>query len=81
MNKLLPPLGSRAPFSKDIPAADMFRTDQFEEALQSLKAAVEGQTSALVTGDSGSGKTCLIRALEEDLPQGRYRLHYTRTPR
>lgn len=78
MNKLLSTFGlTRQPFSKDIPASDMFRTEQFEEALQSLKAAIEGQTSALVTGDSGSGKTCLIRALEEDLPQGRYRLHYT----
>jgi len=78
MNKLLSAYGfTRPPFSKDIPASDMFRTDQFEEALQSMKAAIEGQTSAVITGDSGSGKTCLIRAFEEDLPQGRYRLHYT----
>lgn len=78
MNKLLSTYGlTRPPFSKDIPPAEMFRTEQFEEALQSMKAAIEGQTSAVVTGDSGSGKTCLIRALEEDLPQGRYRLHYT----
>jgi general secretion pathway protein A len=55
----------------------MFQTDQFQEALLGLKAAVEGRTCAVLTGDSGSGKTCLIRALEEDLPQGRYRLHYT----
>jgi len=78
MNKLLSTYGlTRAPFSKDIPPAEMFRTEQFEEALQAIKAAIEGQTSAVVTGDSGSGKTCLIRALEEDLPPGRYRLHYT----
>jgi general secretion pathway protein A len=30
----------------------------------------------VVTGDSGSGKTCLLRALEDSLPQGRYRIHY-----
>ena len=78
MNKLLSTYGlTHAPFSKDIPPAEMFRTEPFEEALQAIKAAIEGQTSAVVTGDSGSGKTCLIRALEEDLPSGRYRLHYT----
>lgn len=78
MNKLLSTYGlTRPPFSKDIPATEMFRTEAFEEALQAIKAAIEGQTSAVVTGESGSGKTCLVRALEEDLPPGRYRLHYT----
>ena len=77
MNKLLSTYGlTHLPFSKDLSPAEMFRTEQFEEALQSMKAAIEGQTSAVVTGDSGSGKTCLIRALEEDLPAGRYRFHY-----
>ena len=77
MNKLLSTYGlTHLPFSKDLQPAEMFRTEQFEEALQSMKAAIEGQTSAVVTGDSGSGKTCLIRALEEDLPAGRYRFHY-----
>ena len=39
-----------------------------------MKAAIEGRVSAVITGDSGCGKTCLLRVLEEDLPQGRYRL-------
>lgn len=78
MNKLLSTYGlTHSPFSKEIPPAEMLRTEQFEQALQSIKAAIEGQTSAVLTGESGSGKTCLIRALEEDLPPGRYRLHYT----
>ena len=77
MNKLLSTYGlAREPFTKDIAPSDMMQTDLLQDALQSLKAAIEGRTSAVVTGDSGSGKTCLLRALEEDLPQGRYRLHY-----
>jgi general secretion pathway protein A len=77
MNKLLSTYGlAREPFSKDIAPPEMLQTDLLQDALQSLKAAIEGRTSAVVTGDSGSGKTCLLRALEEDLPQGRYRLHY-----
>jgi general secretion pathway protein A len=78
MNKILSTYGlTRPPFSKDLPASEMFQTDQLLEIVFGLKAAIEGRTSAVVTGDSGSGKTCLIRALEADLPQGRYRLLYT----
>jgi len=77
MNRVLSTYGlTRPPFTKDIQPSEMFQTEQFQEALQSLKAALEGYSSGAVTGDSGCGKTCLLRALEEDLPQGRYRLHY-----
>jgi ABC-type phosphate/phosphonate transport system ATPase subunit len=37
---------------------------------------LEGRASAVVTGDSGSGKTCLLRALEDHLPPGRHHIHY-----
>ena len=67
---------TRPPFSKEIPASEMLDTEALQSARERLKAALEGRTSAVMTGDSGSGKTCLLRALEEDLPQGRYRIHY-----
>jgi general secretion pathway protein A len=77
MNKLLSTYGlMREPFDKDLAPSEMLQIEPLQEALQSLKAAVDARTSAVVTGDSGCGKTCLWRALEEDLPQGRYRLHY-----
>src|SRR5271166_6050770 len=74
MNKLLSTYDlTRTPFSKDIPASELLHTEALELALERLKAALEGRASAVVTGDSGCGKTCLLRALEENLPQGRYR--------
>ncbi|MEE8201754.1 MAG: AAA family ATPase [Candidatus Acidoferrales bacterium] len=77
MNKVLSTYSlTRPPFSKDIPASELLETEAMEAARQRLKAALEGRASAVVTGDSGSGKTCLLRALEEDLPHGRYRIHY-----
>lgn len=77
MNKILSTYSlTRPPFTKEISPSEMLQTEALQEALQSLQAAIEGRTSAVVTGDSGCGKTCLLRALEEDLPQGRYRLHY-----
>src|SRR5213594_4563984 len=77
MNKVLSTYGlTRLPFSKDIPASEMLDTEALQAARERLAAALEGRASAVVTGDSGSGKTCLLRALEENLPQGRYRIHY-----
>jgi energy-coupling factor transporter ATP-binding protein EcfA2 len=77
VNKLLSTYGlTKPPFTKDIPPAEMFQTEALQQAQQSLKAALEARSSAVVTGDSGCGKTCLLRALEQDLPPGRYRLHY-----
>src|SRR5438094_8178664 len=76
-NKALSTYGlTRLPFSKDIRASEMLDTEALQTAKERLKAALEGRSSAVMTGDSGSGKTCLLRALEDDLPQGRYRIHY-----
>lgn len=77
MNKLLSCYGLiRPPFTKEIQPSEMLQMPHLQEAFLALKAAVEGQTSAVMTGDSGCGKTCVWRALEEDLSQGRYRVHY-----
>jgi general secretion pathway protein A len=77
MNKMMSIYGlTRLPFSKDIPASEMLDTEGLQAARERLQAALEGRASAVVTGDSGSGKTCLLRAMEEHLPQGRYRIHY-----
>src|ERR1700686_2455676 len=77
MNKMLSIYSlTRLPFGKDIPASEMLDTDALQSARERLKAALEGRASAVVTGDSGSGKTCLLRAMEEDLPQNGYRIHY-----
>ena len=46
MNKLLSTYGlTREPFTKDVAPSDMFQTEQLQEALQALKAAIEGRTS------------------------------------
>src|SRR3984893_7166438 len=77
MNKMISAYGlTRFPFSKDLPPSEMLDTDGLRAARERRQAALEGRASAVVTGDSGSGKTCLLRAMEEDLPQGRYRIHY-----
>ena len=62
MNRMMSIYGlTRLPFSKDIPASEMLDTENLQAARERLEAALEGRASAVVTGDSGSGKTCLLR--------------------
>jgi type II secretory pathway predicted ATPase ExeA len=50
MNKVLSTYGlAREPFTKDIAPTEMLQTEPLQEALQSLKAAVEGRASAVIT--------------------------------
>lgn len=67
---------SRDPFSKEVPADELFVSPVHEEIGTRLKAAIEGRASAVLTGDVGVGKTFLLRALERDLNPSRYRVTY-----
>ncbi len=67
---------TRQPFSKEIPADELFVSPGHEEIGVRLKAAIEGRASAVLTGEVGVGKTFLLRALERDLNPSRYRVTY-----
>jgi type II secretory pathway predicted ATPase ExeA len=67
---------TKDPFTKDVPVDEFFEHTGAESALKRLKAAVEGRSSAVLTGEPGTGKTFVLRALEEELPVGRFRLTY-----
>ena len=67
---------TKNPFSKDVPVEELFEHESSEGALRRLKAAVEGRSSAVLTGEPGTGKTFVLRALEEKLPHSRYRITY-----
>lgn len=67
---------TKAPFSKDVPPDELFEGDGLQSATRTLKAAVEGKASAVLTGEPGVGKTFVLRALEAKLPAGRYRVTY-----
>jgi type II secretory pathway predicted ATPase ExeA len=67
---------AKDPFTKDVPPEELFDHPAREDAIQKLQAAIDGRTSAVVTGDAGVGKTFVLRALEAKLPQGRFRTTY-----
>ena len=67
---------ARLPFSKEISAEDLFEVTSHTDAIARLSAAVEARASAVLTGEAGVGKTCVLRGLERSLNPSRYRVTY-----
>lgn len=67
---------TKDPFGKAVPVDELMEQPLAVEARSRLKAALEGRASAVLTGDAGVGKTFVLRALEAQLPAGRYRITY-----
>jgi type II secretory pathway predicted ATPase ExeA len=65
-----------APFSKEIVDADLWLPTSKEGVVDELCEAISERGSVLLTGDPGVGKTCVLRALRERLPEAGYRLTY-----
>jgi type II secretory pathway predicted ATPase ExeA len=66
---------SALPFTREIDVHDRFLAPATEQALADLRRAVENRMSAALIAPSGSGKTLLLRALKQSLPEARYRVH------
>lgn len=67
---------AKEPFTKEVPVEELFEHELHTSAVTRLRSALEGRSSAVLTGESGTGKTFVVRSLESKLPQGRYRVHY-----
>jgi len=64
------------PFSKEIDDADLWLPPSKQGVLDDLVDAVHAKKSALLTGEPGAGKTCLLRALRHALSAETFRLTY-----
>jgi len=71
---------SRRPFSKTPDPAFLYEGAQHGEALARLELAVSEREVALLTGDTGAGKTTVCRALLDKL-EGRHRTALLSNPR
>ena len=67
---------SRRPFDKGVPAELMWMDGGRQQALDRLVQTVTHRQHALVVGEPGVGKTCVLRALREQLSPSRFRLDY-----
>ena len=64
------------PFTKEVVPENLFEVESQADAIARLKAAVESKASAVLVGESGVGKTCVLRGLERELNPARFRLTY-----
>ena len=64
------------PFTREIKTAERWRNEAHEQELQGLRHTIEQRMSAALIAPPGSGKTNMLRALKDSLPDARYRLHY-----
>ncbi len=67
---------TRMPFSKEIAARDLFPSSNLESGAAVLAAALENEDAALVTGQAGSGKSCVLRRFISELDAKRHHLVY-----
>ena len=65
-----------APFTKEVTDTDLWLPPTRLSAIDELVECLESRSSALVTGESGVGKTCILRAVRQRLPKERFRLTY-----
>ena len=65
-----------APFSKEIPDAQLWLPPSKQAVVESLLEALDERASVLLVGEPGVGKTCVLRALRHRIPQAGFRLTY-----
>ena len=64
------------PFTRDIPTEHLYESKAMSDSLGRLAYTADKQLFAVVTSDSGCGKTTLIRKFKASLPKEGYLLLY-----
>src|SRR5688572_32081782 len=64
------------PFSKEIEATDLWLPSSRQQVIDELVEACNERRHVLLTGEPGVGKTCVLRALKQRLPEAGFRLTY-----
>ena len=67
---------SALPFGKEIAVQDLSALPTVERALSSVRLLVDTRGIGSLTGESGAGKSCIIRMLDQQLNPGLHKLIY-----
>ena len=67
---------SGAAFSKEVPVSSLWVPPSKRRVLDEVKEAVSAREQVLLVGEPGVGKTCLMRALREEVCEPAFRLTY-----
>lgn len=66
------------PFTREIRTEDQLLLPMHEQALDGLLRALDRRMSAALIAPAGTGKTALLRRLDDQLPEARYRVRYVK---
>lgn len=64
------------PFGRCLPVAELLKTEAWDELVGRLHYVAMRKSFAVVTGDSGTGKTTALRRFVSELDSNRYRVLY-----
>lgn len=66
------------PFTREIEVQQCHKHSVLEEAIEGVVSTVKRRMSAGVIGPAGTGKSILMRTVDDLLPDARYRVHYVK---
>jgi len=64
------------PFSRTIPTDKLYNGSDSDELINRLKYAAQRQLFAVVTGDSGTGKTTTLRRFNDEMQNSQFKVMY-----
>ena len=67
-----------SPFTRELGIQDRFPLDEFDEAIDAILATLDARMSCALIAPAGTGKTSVLRAVLDRLPEARYRVHYVK---
>ena len=67
---------TQTPFSRTIPTDKLYRGNDSDELIERLKYTARRQLFAVMTGDSGTGKTTTLRRFHDELANSQYQVLY-----
>jgi type II secretory pathway predicted ATPase ExeA len=67
---------TETPFSRMIPSDKLYRGNETAELIERLKWTAERQLFAIMTGDSGTGKTTILRLFSDELEGSKCKVVY-----
>ncbi|MCP4407106.1 MAG: AAA family ATPase [Gammaproteobacteria bacterium] len=66
------------PFTREIKVKERFQSEVYEVPLTHLTRTVSKSMSGVLIAPAGTGKTALLRALVDRLPEARFKVHYVK---
>lgn len=77
LNKILNFFGmSRMPFTKEVASSNMFVSNTMTEACSRMQVAIQSEEGVMLCGAAGTGKSCILRKLSQDIDEMKYRVLY-----